>query len=124
MPSIIEPGLDPLINLAYLLVDTALKVLHRLLRILYRIKRLYPFLACSLGFPAFPLSFHLLDVCTVGEHDLTQLYRRRGGKYLSLESIANQIGYPSRMIDMGMSKKYVIDGCCIERQLNTCLFLI
>ncbi|MPN34786.1 hypothetical protein SDC9_182280 [bioreactor metagenome] len=94
------------------------------MRILYRIERLDPFLSCSLGFPAFPLSLHLLDVCTVGEHDLTQLYRRRGGKYLSLESIANQIGYPSRMIDMGMSKKYVIDGCCIERQFNTCLFLV
>jgi hypothetical protein len=58
----------------------------------------------------------LLDVPAVGQHDLAQRRRVRGGEHVAPESAAHQRGQVARMIQMRVTQHHRIDGGRVHAQ--------
>ena len=131
MPNICKTDLYPLTDLNHLIVLTGNDPADDIIRILHGIKRLYECIVCtSLRLTVLPLRILHLDMCTVTQHNATQIRRSIRGIDLSSEASGIQKRQKTRMIHMGMGQQHIIHlrlahrKLCILKGINALLHTI
>ena len=108
MPHIGKPDLNAFTDPDPLAILTWHKKFNRVQCILHYINRLILRLSCTLSLPVSPFSLKLLDMCTVTQHDITQVSRCIRGKDLTFKSIFCKSWQHPRMIYMCMRQEHII----------------
>ena len=114
MARVSKARLDPRLYLQYIIPLHRVEIFEAGLRIFRCIERCDPSPALPLILPALPFRIHFLDVSRIQKHDLAQFRGGRRGDNPALESVMNQLGNLSAVVDMGVGQKQGVDALWIK----------
>ena len=112
------------IELKYLPIRHAFKMLKHILSVLHGIEGFHLTPACTARLPVFPLSFHLLYVGAVLKHNVAQVSGGIGGYNLASESPGVNPRKHTRMVNMRMRQKHIVNLVIPHGQLRILVYVI
>jgi len=122
MPRIVEFHPDGIVNIEFPVVGYPDEKFHAGPGLLFGIDGIYG--SFSPGNPPLVenLDITFVDMAAVGQHDAAKVAGGHGAHHRSPESPLVEIGYQSRVIDMGMRKNHMVDLRGLKAQIAVHLF--